>query len=296
MNVHLEGFGVLGSFIAWELERLQVPFTWHDNEEKVCAWRACTGAIFPTGEASDAQGMAGWRAWLAGGATWAAQPPLRECLESATWWYSTKAPPHGAKGKPVADLGALRRLSEGSLHFNAQQFVPRSRAYFADRRRAERQPGLRVVAHGFGERLDHVVWGWSRLVRLEGDARIFGDERPALYCRLGRFVMAYAYPVPATPYWYAGSSLIVQKAPRSLEMPKKYERWRRQFESLTGGLVQVVEESDFLMGWRPAAAKGDEQLAVLAPDGSVVVRPMWHNGVRLAPLIVAEVTRLLGVG
>ena len=66
--VHLEGFGVLGSLIGWELEQRGVPFTWHDTDEEVCAWRACTGAIFPTGEAADMQGQLDWRAWFAGSA------------------------------------------------------------------------------------------------------------------------------------------------------------------------------------------------------------------------------------
>jgi hypothetical protein len=128
--IHLEGMGVIGAHIAWELHRQGVPFTWHDTESRYVAWRASTGAIFPTGEYSDQEGMKGWRAWLAGTALWASMPLFRACVEQASWWYSTKAPAHGAPGEAIADLGALRRLETDSLHFNAQKFVPLTREFF----------------------------------------------------------------------------------------------------------------------------------------------------------------------
>ena len=43
--IHIEGMGVLGSFLAWELHNRQVPFTWYDNLARANAWSACTRAF-----------------------------------------------------------------------------------------------------------------------------------------------------------------------------------------------------------------------------------------------------------
>lgn len=105
--------------------------------------------------------------------------------------------------------------------------------------------------------------------------------------------MAYAYPIPDTPYWYAGSNLIVQTKPKQLSVSDKYARWKKNFLELSNGAVQVTEEEEFLTGWRPASAKEDPELVRRSTDGRLLVRPHWHNGVRNSPAIVAAVMKEL---
>jgi len=289
--IHLEGMGVLGSFIAWTLHQRGVQFTWHDIDSSVNAWRASTGAVFPTGEVEDIDGMRMWQHWLA---TPSAQ--LQASTERASWWYCTKAPAHGAKGKPIADLGALKRHPVDSIHFNAQNFVPATRVRFDSQRVGCAPTGAQlVVSHGFNERLDHYVWGWTRLVQLQCDSRMLVAGRPSIYCREGRFVMAYAYPIAGTSYWYAGSSLIVQKKPHDLDVQKKYDTWLKHFTRLTGGLVKVVGAAQFLTGWRPRGLATDGQWWRRRADGALLLKPHWHNGVRHAPLVVNALFKELGL-
>jgi hypothetical protein len=285
--IHVEGMGVVGSLLAWQLEARGVAWSWSDNESKVNAWSASTGSIFATGEASDMACMEVWDSWRRR-APWAKH--LAHCVEEAAWWYSTKAAPHGSKLKHVSEFRGLRRGPKNSLHFNSQLFVPETRKLLASRRELAPPKGARViVSHGFGSRLSHYVWGWARLVRIEGLEQ--NSLRPCVYLRKGKFVMAYAYPVPNTPYWYAGSSLISQQTPKDLTVLDKYARWKTNFEELSGGAVQVVEESEFLTGWRPVPLSDREPLLKLSQDGSVLVRPQGHSGVRKSPAIVSAVLR-----
>lgn len=288
--------GIPGSFLAWHLEQARVDWTWDDIESPINAWGACTGAIYPSGDPFDSDNYACWRVWASGQAPW---PDNTGCFEETGWWYSTKAPPHGAKFPASADLGALRRSSATSLHFNAQKFVPMTRNVFASRRRVAPEPGAqRVVTHGFGPRNDHVLWGWTALVKLQFDTRLLKYEpcaRLSVYCRQGRFVMAYAYAIPSTDWWYAGSSLIVQKTPRQLEVPKKFARWRGQFEALAGGLIKVVQVGEVRTGWRPAGKDDSAPLVLRMDDGALHVRPFWNSGVRHAPLMVGAVLKELGI-
>jgi hypothetical protein len=284
MRVHLEGMGVIGSILAWELDAQGFDWTWNDIEAPVNAWSACTGAIFPSGDATDEACRRTWFRWISE-RSW-----LSGFFERADWWFCTKAAPHKARFASTEEHG-LRRSAEQSLHFNAQQFVPMTRSSFEARRLEEAPRGARlVVTHGFGARLDHYVWGWTVLVQM---AHLFQSERrPAVYLRKGRFVMAYAYPVAGTPWWYAGSNLIVQRRAKELEVGPKYERWLRAFAELSGGIFQIVEQGDVLTGWRPAP-KYDYAPLLEVDAHSIRVRPHWHNGVRRSPAIVEAVTKEL---
>jgi len=298
VRVHLEGMGVPGCFLAWHLERAGVEWTWDDIDSPFNAWSACTGAIYPSGVPFDVANYSRWRAWVGGSAPWPASL-TRECVEEAGWWYCTKAAPHGGKYKTVATVGALKRGSATSLHYNAQKFVPATREAFAERRRTSAEPGAqRVVTHGFGRRNHHVLWGWTVLVKLDIDQTLLAHEtcaRPSLYMRKGRFVMAYAYAVPGTPWWYSGSSLIVQKVPKQLEVPEKLARWRMNFEALAGGLARVSEVGSVITGWRPAGADDSAPLVLRLDDGALHVRPFWNSGVRHSPVLVEAVMDSLGV-
>lgn len=286
MTVHLQGFGWTGSYLAWRLESEGIPFTWEDSDEAICAWKASTGSVYPCGEEEEQRAYEYWRQWKA-------PEQVRHAVCEAPYWYTSKGAPHAGKWDPVVDLGFIRRHPLPSLHVNVQQFVRATRREFRDRRRMMAAPGATVlVSHGFGDRLSSYVWGWSRRVRLDYDTRVFGD-RACFYCRDGRYVLAYAYPVPGEPgLWYAGSSMISQKSAHSLDMESKYATWASQFERLMQGTVQVTSVGALTEGWRPKPVKGDERL-VSQVGTSLAIRPMGASGVRMAPALAEAVLRRL---
>lgn len=295
MMIHLEGMGVIGCGVAWALTARGLPFTWHDNNSPVCAWRACTGAIFPSGHHRDVAGYEVWAKWWEG-SPWAGSIGL-DLLERADYWYCTKQAPHGSGVQPVRTVGNLKLHPQPSFHFNAQEFVARSRAFFSSQRLAHnptpatwhKQTRL-VVSHGFNNRLTRYVWGWTRLVEIKG---LEDKQRACVYLRKGRFVMAYAFPTPATDGWYAGSSLIVQTRPSSLDAERHSDRWAEKFNQLGDGHVWVERWlGPAIEGWRPSTgpvAQEDAQPFWLeGTNGTLTVMPCWHSGVRWLPLIVRE--------
>lgn len=275
--VHLEGFGILGCYIGLRLEQDGVDFTWYDNGgDGVAAWPACTGAIFPTGHAGDIEALGIWAGHLH-------EDGFAPYMEEAAYIYSQKHPPH--KGRYAArELGHGVRLGHlTSLHLAGPEWVRATRARFIDRAATYPPPGARVVtAHGFNERLARYMWGWTVPVKL----RTVDDPhelRPCLYFRKGRFTMAYAYPIPGTELWYAGSDLISQQRPKRLDVEAKFRRWRGQFMDLGGGYITGVARAGRPReGWRPVGAPGDDAW-VCEIDGKLTVRPLWHSGVRWAP-------------
>lgn len=277
--IHLEGMGVIGCYLAHRLAADGIDFTWFDSNEPVTAWRACTGAIFPTGHAEDELARAVWGQHLF-------DPAFRTHMESAAYVFCSKQPPHGGRAgfQPLA--GNAKLLDTPSLHLNAQRWVPWTREVFEDRR-ARPQPrrgATVVVTHGFGQRLARYMWGWTVPVRVLTTAEM-ETTRACIYFRRGRFTMAYAYPIPCTNTWYAGSSLISQQKPRSLEIAPKFERWRRDFMELGAGYITDVQVAgDPIEGWRPTPFKSDTPL-VRPVGGKLAVRPLWHSGVRHAPLV-----------
>ena len=282
MSVHLQGFGFLGTYIGIRLEKEGIPFTWSDTDAAVTAWRACTGAIYPSGHALDMECYD----------RWSGRSPS-DVFAVADYWYSTKGAPHEGRWPARRDIGSMRLHALPSYHVNAQRWVEQARRRYAELR-TERKPtsSTLVVAHGFGQRLDHVVWGWTRHVRLRFDRAVFGPS-PAFYCREGRFTMAYAYPTPGeSGVWYAGSSLIVQRTPKQLEIAPKYARWETTFKRLTAGLVEVEPVGQFMQGWRPAGRPEDERMVVRTAEGWAI-RPLWHSGVRWAPAIADAVVQAL---
>lgn len=303
--VHLEGMGVLGSVLALCLERAHVPFTWHDTDEVTTAWRASTGCVYPVLRAGSksAQGYAAWNHWLTTGLI----PKRWRCTERAVAWFNGKVAPHDGSYPVTVDQKALRCNPEHpSVHVNAQRLVPLTRQRFAAHRLPGRSSKAKhyVVAHGFGKRLDHYFWGWAMPVQLslplwmrtrDGD-----PTRPSVYTRYKRFEMAYAYPMPGTQLWYAGSSLIHQRLPKPLDVEKHFLRWRMIFQRLTKGTVGVHVSGEAMQGWRPAGAKTseeksakDDQLRVLLRGRTLEVPPLYHSGIRHSPLVVEQVFQKL---
>lgn len=278
--IHLEGMGVIGCYLAHRLAADGVDFTWHDTDEPVTAWKACTGAIFPTGHVDDQLALLDWM----GHAT---DERFGQHMEVGAYVFSQKTPPHKGKAGWLPLAGNAKLLTVPSLHLNAQEWVPWTREVYADRQwspTTDRSPQV-VVTHGFGPRLARLMWGWTVPVRVRTTTD-HGGRRPCIYFREGRFTMAYAYLIPRTDTWYAGSSLISQRVPRSLDIQPKFERWRRDFLRLGEDYVLDVEAAgEPIEGWRPVPSKGDDALVRRTTDGSLAVRPLWHSGVRHAPLV-----------
>jgi ribosomal protein S18 acetylase RimI-like enzyme len=94
--------------------------------------------------------------------------------------------------------------------------------------------------------------------------------------------------MPGTSWWYAGSSLIAQPlaTPHSLSIPPKLEGWVTHLLKETEGLVTVDAYGPVAEGWRPAPRRADDVEAplVLQSHDRLVLRPLWHSGVRWAPL------------
>lgn len=300
MRIHLEGMGLLGCLLAPWLGKAGHRVTWHDSDAARAAWPACTGAIFPCGGA-DGTAYDQWLAWWAHRGTGFPYP--RRHFEEGSYWFNHRHPPHHGKylfaGAPVK---GLRRAYPPSLHVNAQTLVPAVRAQFQrGHRRAAPQLGevdAYVVAHGFGTRLWRCLWGWTVKTQLRYDRRRYDEDgkRAAFYFREGRFVMAYAYPVPGEPrYWYAGSSLIPQwpYRLRELAVRPKFLKWADHFEDLSGGEVEVTGglTDAALQGWRPAMSPHDEaDLPLVQRRGKVItLPPLWHNGLRHFPHVLTLV-------
>jgi hypothetical protein len=295
--VHIEGMGVLGSMVAWELERAGVAFTWNDSERPFRhAWQASTGLIYPSGHGVEGQGYDDWRA-LHASPPW--QGTLSDVTEIGSSWFTSKHVPHGAKDQLVADLGPIRMGVEPTIHVNVQQFVSGTRRAFEDRNAPAAKGDTRVVAHGYSYRLDHVVWGWSAGVELEIRPDILdlsNGRRPSFYLRTNRFTLRYALPRAGTRHYYAGSLMIVQKQPRLLDASKHLDRWAEFVAEVTNGMVRLARIVEGPMqGWRPSPSKADlarygGQPLPLEQDGErIVCPPLGLSGVRFSPLIARAV-------
>jgi len=284
--IHIEGMGVQGCMLALLLDRNGIDFTWNDTDEAITAWRASTGAIYPSTSEKFGPDWSCHGVW----SKWHADNIFTDATEKALWVYSQKSPPHSSKYRATRnEKTGLTTAEPPAFHLNAQKLVPETRERFADKRTMGTPVHVQlIVAHGWSERRSHSYWGWTRRVNL-GWSKEVGNpfaatQKPSFYFREGRFLMCYAYRIPATPYWYAGSNIIKQKlgAERSLDMVAKYERWKKNFLRMGNGHVWINEEEDFIEGWRPAC--GDEDWVTMREsDGAIMLRPLWNSGIRHFP-------------
>lgn len=276
MRLHIEGMGIVGCLLAQKFLRMDQRFTWNDTETSINAWQASTGCIYPSGDYFDMACYEDWRKGFFG--------KLPE-LQQATYCFLSKHPPHGGKYK-FSRVGVFGVAEIPSFHLNAQRFVQRMRKEQAGLRRNYAPGDARViVAHGFSERCDHYLWGWTVKVRLA--AMLETKQRLALYMRVGRYKLAYAYPVSCESGWYyAGSSLIHQRVAKELEVWPKFNRWKEHVACY--GIKVLETANEFQQGWRPVAAEGDDQL-VRTMDKRWVLKPLWSSGIRHAPGIIRAV-------
>ena len=276
-----------GVYLAHALSAKDIPFTWSDLDAAVCAWKASTGCVYPSGNSMDQSAYHMWRLGA---------PFQPELIAAAPFWYNTRNAPDGGKDAPAETKDDLHRHHLPSIHLNVQRFVEGGRKVYA----ANRWIGdwtnapldaTRVVAHGFGARLHHYVWGWSRKVRLYYNPEHFG-ERACFYLKRGRFLTAYAYPVPGEDAWYAGSAMVAQQQPHQNDAYRWYARWLEYFLSWSHHLVDVEPVEEPRQGWRPKPARGDDAW-VRWIDGKLHVKPQGSNGVRHAPYVASAVVEEL---
>lgn len=274
--------GIIGSLTAMMMVAEGYSFRWDDVEEphKV-AWKACTGAIIPTGEALDMECRKWWHD---------NRRMFSKTLERARWCYSAANPPHnGAKQGVVAveEIGNIKISNVASYHLNAQVLVPSVRQNLEAWRRKPKKGDRRVVAHGFGKHIWKWSWGWSAQVEIELDPVLREDlqgVRGCFYLRNG-YQLNYLYPVPHTNRYYAGTTLITQKEPKSLELKPKYDKWLENVKKESSGLIKITKmfPKTLMEGWRPMANPDDP--LVKEEKGKLYLKPMYGNGIRHFPAL-----------
>lgn len=282
---HLEGMGVLGCLMALQLLEQDIPFTWWDNNSEVNAWRASGGSIFRSKSEMDDVCYHEWLGWARCDAI------IRENLQKAPTWYSTKAPPHGAKFKPVAEVGVLKRGPDeyAGMYLDVPEFVRQVRNLLITLRSEQSAArAQRIVAHGFSKRLKMYLWGWTATARLRVHPDIIAQSlpyRPSFYLRRGLYTMAYAAPYGALPdVWLVGSSMIAQLRPKELDVLPKLDRWGATVRDLSNGDIEFEKGMELRNGWRPVGTIKDD-VSVIAEGGIIYLPSLGHSGVRHAPAV-----------
>lgn len=283
--IHLEGMGLLGSLTARRLTDVGYPFTWSDIDDPHPSWRACTGIAYPSGNDADIAGLARWY-------------QLADRIDEAQkvpYLYAHKNPPHGGQYTVAADYGHVRRAKPLAVVLNVPAFVNNTRARFADRRTdAPGGDALRVVCHTTAERGDGYLWGWAAKVKIAAPWLEHIEPAPALYARAHRFNLTYAYPIPDTGWWWAGSALQIQRNPKRVPADR-VRRYLREWMDNASRLLQVsvTDAEEPMQGWRPRAHINDPGGILPAAGGALTMPPMATDGMRRGPLVVDELLTAL---
>jgi hypothetical protein len=159
---------------------------------------------------------------------------------------------------------------------------------------------LLIVAQGFDNPLrTRFVWGWSRHVALAipDEMARQSKQRPAIYVGkggLGPMQYVYAFPVPTSPFWYAGSSMHAQLNPHLMDTAPRLAIWRRVMREVSGGAIRIEQMTlgDY-QGWRPIADRSNPPPLVQRVGQQVIVAPMGANGIHYAPLYTQAILEAL---
>lgn len=286
--IHIEGMGLLGSMLARRLLGLERPFTWSDIDTEFAAWPCSTGLAYPSGDEHDMRGLARWQSMLAA---------VPEAV-SVPYVYAHKRPPHGGRYEIARDYGPMRRARPRAVALNVPEFVAATRVQAAECRTDARGRGDTLVVAHPSVRTDGYLWGWAARVRLTLPAWLddLGDEQPALYAKAHRFNLTYAYPIPGTGQWWAGSTLQHQRLPKrrgAVSVMKLVAEWYGNAADLLG--VTVDEMWPPVQGWRPRAFPGDRgHVAYDAGSDTWTMPPMATDGMRRGLLVVDDLMRRAG--
>lgn len=282
--VHIEGMGWLGSVLARRLERAGIDFTWHDNDDPFPAWPASTGLVYPTDPTDErsVMGMKGWQRWIH------EDPWLADFTERVSVGFVTANPPSGGKYEAV-DLGGIKIGQAPCYATDPRAIVTAARERYASARR-EADPGdpnsILIQAHAHGPRLQSMMWGWSARVKLH--EQIDFSRRVAYYGhRMSQ--SCYAYPIPRTEFFFAGSASFEQRTPKRLDTDNHFALWRKFFlKQFPVSEVELVEPP--VQGWRPRWKEGDslkpKRIILPSDRRCITLPPLRHSGVRWCPPII----------
>lgn len=288
-HIHIEGMGILGSMLARRLHQEGIPFTWNDTEERHVAWPVSTGLAYPDGDPVNQKGLARWHEILTEGELVGPD----EAFE-VPYVFAHKKPPHGGK-YDVVDYGPLRMASPSAVSLNPITFVKRTREEFAAEERSEAPDSAElVVCHTTPERGDGYLWGWVAQVRFDMMPELVADilgRQPALYAKAHRFNLTYAYPIPGTGTWWAGSVLQMQREPKEADEYKLFDLymdWRELAEELL--CIRNIELIRLDQGWRPRNKGGvHEEFQLAERHGNRWLMPvMPTDGVRRGWLVIDD--------
>jgi hypothetical protein len=302
MTVLIRGMGWFGAITAWALDREGVSFRWCDNDSPYQAWRASTGIVYPAGDDRSQRNLSAWMRWLHLGAhQWL--PP--GAGTAAYYGFAHRRPPHGGRYK-MDDLGWVRVATQLAVAVDPQRIVQEARDWFAD---ARVECSAQVGYGGFDREIVACtpppvragwVWGWSSKVKLimpewhsHMTVRLAHGHPLALYGKIGRWGLTYAYPVASEPgWWYAGSSLINEGRPRvrtEEEVSGYRGLWVRDFHRLFPDVTINASRAP-VQGWRPKPPRDDPGEVTFTHERATYPA-LWHSGVRWAPELVEEVVR-----
>lgn len=285
--VHIRGMGLVGSILARSLEREGIEFCWEDNDSSTVAWKASTGCVYPSGEATDKINYERFED---------SARRLGMEYEVAEYCFSQNSIPHkeGDKALVVSRQEAgLKFVNRPSFHVNVQDFVQQTRMDMIDYRiGGSGSPygnALTVNAHGFHQELTtDYRWGWSA----EADVTL-KNPQPQRICfnlKEGRFVIAYLYPKPGTGKYYIGTHFIYQKTAKQLDLKDKHTRTLAHVQAKVGEFAEIVPDwSTIQYGWRPAYTESEE--LVLERRGELFLKPQMANGLRHHVTFIEEVLR-----
>lgn len=298
-KIHIKGFGLIGSLLAWELSFRKIDFTWEDNEDPKCAWKASTGCIYPSGEPLD---VLNYDLWLQEFSHALVnnpdldrgfnRKPIELFAEAVPYGFTQKSIPHGNNSKElkvIETIGNIKILNKQSMHVNVQKFVKFNQNFFFGSKVQSAPEGALVIhAHGFHKyKPTDYRWGWS--VECEVAGEVFEKyPRFCLNAKEGRFINAYLYPKPQTPFYYLGTHFIYQKHKKDLQIGDKVNKIIQHIEKVTNGAVTIKPTKDPVIGWRPAYVE-DFPNAFIQEGQRIYVTPKSANGLRHAPSYIKEI-------
>lgn len=284
--IHLEGLGAIGSLTALWLESEGIEFTWSDAYKDHVAWKACSGAVFPTGDTFDRFNLLSWKQMAKGDSLFANS--IKNMSERADWCYITKEPPHkGAQAGVEAkrEIGPIKISNKQSFHLDIPKLVFIARLRFDKQEKEPEKKSKIVVTHGFTKFLHRYGWGWTAEVDASFPEEMNGKRRPCLYLRKD-YRLRYLYPRAGGNTYYAGTDKVLQASPNSLDIQERIKAFKKYLKESTDNLVKIKEVKHYEEGWRPVPIKDLELIERRKKSDKIYLRPMGGNGIRHFPALL----------